>query len=63
MAAVADPVDRQLLALIVDGDTSTAAAAEVLGICDRSVGEQQQLVKQNKDRVKAQVKRLLRSPQ
>jgi hypothetical protein len=62
MAAVADPVDRRLLALIVDGDTSTAAAAEVLGICDRPVGEQRQLVKQNKDRVKAQVKRLLRTP-
>lgn len=61
MAAVGDPVDRRLLALIVDGDTSTAAAAEVLGICDRPVDVQQQLVKQNKDRVKARVKRLLRS--
>jgi hypothetical protein len=62
MEAVADPVDRRLLALIVDGDTSTAAASEVLGICDRPVGEQRQLVKQNKDRLKAQIKRLLRSP-
>jgi hypothetical protein len=63
MEAVADPVDRRLLALIVDGDTSTAAAAEVLGIGDRPVGDQQRLVKQNKDRVKTQVKRLLRSNQ
>lgn len=62
LAAVVNPVDRRLLALIVDGDSSTAAAAKVLGICDRPVDEQQQLVKQNKDRVKAQVKRLLRSP-
>lgn len=57
---IADPGDRALLALMIDRDRSTAAAAQVLGIEHMPPVEQARLVKQNKDRVRAQVRRLLK---
>ncbi len=59
LGALDDDTDRRLLALLLDGDTSTAAAANVLGISDLPDEEQQAEVKRNKDRIKARVKRHL----
>ena len=59
LSTLDDDRDRRLLALLLDGDSSTAAAAEVLGIGHLPVDEQQAEVKRNKDRVKAKVKRQL----
>jgi len=53
--------DRRLLALLLDGDTSTEAAAEVLGISHLPLDVQRAEVKKNKDRIKAKVKRHLGS--
>lgn len=60
LRAVEDPTDRRLLALIIDDERSTAVAARVLGIEHLSDREQAQIVKQNKDRIKAKVRRLLK---
>lgn len=49
--------DRRLLALLLDGDTSTKAAADALGIGHLPMEEQQIEVKRNKDRIKARIKR------
>jgi RNA polymerase sigma-70 factor (ECF subfamily) len=59
LGALVDDRDRRLLALLLDGDTSTAAAANVLGISHLPDEEQQAEVKRNKDRIKARVKRHL----
>jgi len=59
LSALDDDRDRRLLALLLDGDTSTAAAANVLGISHLPDEEQQAEVKRNKDRIKAKVKRRL----
>lgn len=59
LGALDDDRDRRLLALLLDGDTSTAAAATILGISHLPDEEQQAEVKRNKDRIKAKVKRRL----
>ncbi len=59
LGALNDDRDRRLLALLLYGDTSTAAAANILGITHLSDEEQQAEVKRNKDRIKAKVKRHL----
>lgn len=53
-----DPLDRQLLPLILDGERKTSAYAEILRIQDRDDVEQQRIVKQYKDRIKVRLKRL-----
>ena len=59
LGALDDDRDRRLLALLLDGETSTAAAADILGLSHLPVDEQQTEVKRNKDRIKAKVKRRL----
>jgi hypothetical protein len=56
--AFSDPIDRQLLNLILDRERSTSAFVEVLGIKNHSQLEQQEIVKKHKDRIKARLKRL-----
>lgn len=58
--ALDDPRDRALLGLIIDREGSTATAAAVLAIEHLPHAEQARLVKQNKDRVRARVRRLLK---
>ena len=61
LTALDDDRDRRLLALLLDGDTSTETAAVVLGISHLPLDEQRNEVKKNKDRIKAKVKRRLGS--
>jgi RNA polymerase sigma factor (sigma-70 family) len=58
-AKLDDARDQHLLALMIDGDTSTKAAAEILGLDHLPLDEQRAEVKRNKDRIKAKVKRHL----
>lgn len=53
--------DRQLFGLLLDGDTSTASAAEALGIMDLPLRERRAAVKRSKDRIKVKVRRNLGS--
>jgi len=50
--------DRQLLKLMLKGERETAVFAAVLGIQDVPVPQQRKVVKQHKDRLKQQLKRL-----
>ena len=59
LAELPDDRDRRLLALLLDGDTSTESAVTVLDIGHLPVEEQRAEVKRNKDRIKAKVKRHL----
>lgn len=61
LTALDDDRDRRLLGLLLDGDTSTEAAADALGIGHLPVEEQRIEVKRNKDRMKAKIKRHLGS--
>ena len=61
LRALDDDRDRRLLALLLDGDTSTEAAADALGIGHLPAEEQRIEVKRNKDRIKARIKRHLGS--
>lgn len=61
LGALDDDRDRRLLALVLDGDTSTEAAADALGIGHLPLEEQRSEVKRNKDRIKARIKRHLGS--
>jgi len=60
LLAVENPIDRRLLGLIIDDERSTTVAARVLGIEHLPEREQARIVKQNKDRIKAKVRRLLK---
>ncbi len=54
-----DPVDRKLVGLILRGERSTAAYAEVLGIQHLpSLEQQKRIVKQHKDRINKRLERL-----
>jgi hypothetical protein len=57
---VTDPVDFQLLSLMLEGVRETDAFAAVLGIAALPGSEQARLVKQHKDRIKKAVQRKLR---
>ena len=59
LARVTNPLDRELLALLLDGTRETAAYAAVLGIADRPPREQAELVKRHKDRLKKFLQREL----
>ena len=54
---VAGGRDQQILQLMTEGERRTSVFAAVLGIADRPAPEQRRLVKQHKDRLKAQMKR------
>ncbi len=47
-----DPVDRELAALVVDGERSTEKFAALLGITHLPAPEQRKTVKRHKDRIK-----------
>jgi hypothetical protein len=60
-----DPVDQQLIDLMIKGERRTEAFAKVLGIVDMEVMKQRKIVKQRKDRLKKRLTRLgvrLREP-
>ncbi len=54
---VIDPVDRELVALMMDSVRDTASYAAVLSITDRPPNEQAEIVKQHKDRLKKSIRR------
>jgi len=57
LAKVTDPIDRELVALMMDGVRETAAYAAVLGIADSPLREQEKIVKRHKDRLKKMLQR------
>jgi hypothetical protein len=52
-----DASDRRLLLLRQEGERHTGAYSALLGISDRPVGEQRQMVKRAKDRVEKRLQR------
>ncbi len=56
--ALPDPVDRKLAELIVDGRTTTAECAILLGIAHLDSREQAKVVNRRKDKVKKRLKRI-----
>lgn len=52
-----DPRDREILALMMDGERRTAAFAQLLGITSLPLAEQKALVKRHKDRIKQRLRR------
>jgi DNA-directed RNA polymerase specialized sigma24 family protein len=52
-----DPVDRQVLELMMDGERSSTCYARVLGCSDLALDEQRRRVKQAKDRIRVRLKR------
>lgn len=55
---VSDPVDRELVDMMLSGERSTTPYAKALGISDRSEAEQRRAVKRHKDRLKKRLQRL-----
>jgi RNA polymerase sigma-70 factor (ECF subfamily) len=55
---IPDPVDQQLVDLMMQGERRTEAFARVLGITDMELLQQRKLVKQHKDRLKKRLMRL-----
>jgi RNA polymerase sigma-70 factor (ECF subfamily) len=55
---IPDPVDQQLVGLMMEGERRTEAFARVLGITDMGILQQRKLVKQHKDRLKKRLMRL-----
>ncbi len=56
-ALVTDPVDRELVSLMMEGVRETEAYAEALGLQAIPVAEQAVIVKRHKDRLKAHLRR------
>ncbi|MCG2766886.1 MAG: hypothetical protein L6435_00675 [Anaerolineae bacterium] len=54
---ISDPIDKELMLLMLNGERKTIRFGQVLGIDQLPLREQEQIVKRNKDRLK---KRLLR---
>ena len=52
-----DPIDQEIVLLMMEGMRKTSVYAEVLGISDHPVGEQAAIVKRHKDRLKKKVQR------
>jgi DNA modification methylase len=62
---IPDPVDQQLVGLMIQGERQTAVFARVLGIAELDVRRQSKIVKRHKDRLKKRLMRLgvrLREP-
>lgn len=57
-AEVSEPRDRELLELIIGGERKTEVFAEALDLTDLPLPEQRRLVKQHKDRLNLQLRRL-----
>jgi hypothetical protein len=60
--AVTDPLDRELVELMMDGERRTEAYAEVFGVEGRPPREQAATVKRHKDRLRKLLRRALRRP-
>jgi RNA polymerase sigma-70 factor (ECF subfamily) len=58
MKEITDPLDRRMLALMLQGERATAAYATVLGIEDLPDHEQKIRVKRHKDRISKRLERL-----
>lgn len=58
MEEITDPLDRRMLALMLQGERTTAAYATVLGIEDLPDHEQKVIVKRHKDRISKRLERL-----
>jgi|SRR5687768_869314 len=56
--AITDPVDRELLQLLMNGERDTEAFARVLGLLDLTPEDQRREVKRHKDRIKKRLGRL-----
>lgn len=56
-AILPDPVDREVLELMAEGERATARFATLIGCADRAEAEQQRRVKQTKDRIRARLRR------
>jgi DNA-directed RNA polymerase specialized sigma24 family protein len=52
-----DPVDQEIVLLMMEGVRKTSVFADVLGISDHSVEEQAAIVKRHKDRLKKKLQR------
>lgn len=52
-----DPVDQEIVLLMIDGIRETSAYADVLGIMDYKSNEQAAIVKKHKDRLKKKLQR------
>jgi len=52
-----DPVDQEIVLLMMEGVRKTSVYADVLGISDHPVGEQAAIVKRHKDRLKKKLQR------
>ena len=57
---VTDPVDQEIVMLMLENERSTAEYALVLGITHLPLDEQAREVKRNKDRLKKQLQRHIR---
>ncbi|MBI4497318.1 MAG: hypothetical protein HY689_05410 [Chloroflexi bacterium] len=57
LQAFPDPLDRQLLQLIFEGERRTAAYSAVLGLERLDVAQQRRIVKRHKDRIKKRLQR------
>jgi DNA-directed RNA polymerase specialized sigma24 family protein len=62
LARLDDPTDRELAALMMDGVRETSAFAAALGVANRSLQEQEKIVKRHKDRLKKTLQRGLLRP-
>ncbi len=58
-AILDNPIDEQIVLLMMDGVRETSEYAQVLGIATRPPGEQELEVKRHKDRIKARIRRHL----
>ncbi len=56
---LSDPLDQQILELMMENVRDTSVYAHLLGIEDRPVGEQATIVKRRKDRIKVLLRRHL----
>ncbi len=61
LEAIDDPIDRQMLGLILQGERSTGVFAKVLEIDILSLDEQKAIVKRHKDRISKRLERLGKS--
>lgn len=61
-ARVPDPIDRELVELMMENERRTEVYAEALGVAGRPPGEQAAIVKRHKDRLKKLLRRVLGRP-
>ncbi len=58
MEALPEPLDRQVLTLLLEGERSTLSFAKILGIDRLPASEQKAIVKRHKDRISKRLERL-----